>query len=117
MRTQEMERVDAAKEAERKRQAGEQTSVQIRYEACLNRAEEGYNARWAAGCKRVAENSVRDHANCISEGILTKAQCNSTYPPHDASPRCALPRVIATELNNSLELARDRCLKESKAGL
>jgi hypothetical protein len=108
---------EAAKQAEQERQADEAAEAQVRYQACLQRVTENYRALWASSCKTVAEQSVTDYTNCISEKIQTKESCNSLYRRHDPSPNCALPHLTAKDINDRAEKARDRCLQESKAGL
>ncbi len=112
-RAQEKEQADAAREAQQERQAEEAADAQLRYQTCLTHATENYNAVWASNCKRVAEQTLADRATCI----YSKEMCNSLYQPRDSSPNCALPGLLAKDLNASLDRARDRCLQESKAGL
>ncbi len=129
----ERERADDEKRAERERilseqreleqrQSAEKAAAQIRYQTCLSRASNNYEASWAAACKRVGDpyNSLvaKNLADCISKGQMSKKECDLIYKHfEDASPSCALPRVIATDLNADLGKARDRCLQENRAGL
>jgi hypothetical protein len=84
---------------------------------CVGNAEKGYSAVWASSCKRVAEEAVANHTHCLAEKLVEKELCDSMYRPSDPSPNCALPRMLASDIEASLDKARSRCLQESKAGL
>jgi len=125
----EQERAEAEKRAERERvlseqraleqrQSAEKAAAQIRYQTCLSRASDDYRAEWTAECKRIADKSLKDLADCIKTSPSAKELCNQLYnKPRDPSFSCTLPRVIGTDLNADLEKARDRCLQENRSGL
>jgi hypothetical protein len=103
------------KAAAEQRHLEEQLDAQVRYKECLNNAQEVYSATWAASCKRIAQDDLKEHASCISIG-LTKQQCDAAHN-HDPSPNCALPHATAQSIEASLNKARELCLQASKAGL
>jgi hypothetical protein len=98
------------------RQDAEKAALQLRYQGCLRNASNNYNASWASQCKFIGGESQKKHSDCISSN-LDKSFCDRTYPIADASPDCALPQTNATNLNNGLEKARDRCLQGNRSGL
>ena len=79
---------------------------------CMDDAQRNYDARWASSCKRVAEETIADRAHCT----YSKEECDSYYKPRDPSPNCALPLMLANDLQADVETARGRCSQESKMG-
>jgi len=119
-------RADAAARAEEARRLAEQQALQqrrlmaqaaaeTRYQACAKDAGAVHDAAWAAECKRLADQTQKDHADCLANGRLSKAYCDSSYGPRDASPNCALPAEVSTHLDADLARTRSRCLHDSEA--
>jgi len=108
-RIQERPQADAAQQAF---PSGEwnMARAEVQYRKCTDDAERNYDARWASSCKRVAEETIADRANCF----YSKEECDSFYKPRDPSPNCALPLMLANDLQFDVEMARDRCRQESK---
>jgi hypothetical protein len=97
------------------RQSAVQTSAQNRYQACLSGVAATHDASWAAECKRLAEKTEQNRANCLSKLNLPKAYCDASYAPREASPNCTLPDEISTVLDADLAQARHRCVRELNA--
>jgi hypothetical protein len=110
---QEKQRADAAKVLKELQQSENQSAAQSRYKTCVAVAEKNYFATWASNCKSVAERSAANRASCT----MSKELCDSVYKPGDPTPNCALPRMLASDIEAALDKARERCLQESKAGL
>jgi leucyl aminopeptidase (aminopeptidase T) len=106
------ERLLSEQQEAQERQLSERAAAQNRYNACLSSSRADYDANWTAACKRIADRATKARAECDGE----KSFCDKVYPV-DTSPNCALPRVIATDYETTLEKAKDRCLQESKSGL
>jgi hypothetical protein len=104
--------------------AGEQKVVEERqalekanrYQACLSRAIDNYNASRLAACNRPREKIVKDRDDCIKLGFSEKV-CAMAHVVREASPNCPLPRAVALALDADVEKARDRCLEEDRLGL
>jgi hypothetical protein len=86
-----------------------------RYQACLSRATDNYNASRLAACNRPREKIIKDRNNCIELGFSEKV-CAMAHVVREASPNCTLPRTVALALDADVEKARDRCLEEDKDG-
>jgi hypothetical protein len=86
-----------------------------RYQACLSRATDNYNASRLAACNRPREKIIKDRDNCIQLGFSEKV-CAMAHVVREASPNCALPRAVALSLDADVEKARDRCLEEDRDG-
>jgi hypothetical protein len=112
-----LQRMFSEQRALEERQSAEKAAAQTRYQTCLSSASADYQALSAAACKRLGEQSRKDHDDCISKENLGKVYCDRTYTIRDASPSCTLPREIATDLDAGAEKTRDRCLQEHRAGL
>ena len=82
------------------------------YQACLSSASATHDASWAAACKRLAEKTQQDRADCLSKLNLPKTYCNASYPPRDGSANCTLPDEIATLLDAALAQARYGCVRQ-----
>jgi hypothetical protein len=107
------ERRAAEQQAVEERQALEKAD---RYQACLSRATDNYNASRLVACNRPREKIIKDRDNCIELGFSEKV-CAMAHVVREASPNCALPRAVALSLDAEVEKARDRCVEEAKIGL
>jgi hypothetical protein len=87
-----------------------------RYEACLSRATDNYNASRLAACNRPREKIIKDQDDCVNLGFSRKV-CAMAHVVREASPNCTLPRAVALALDADVEKARDRCLEEDGLGL
>jgi hypothetical protein len=81
-----------------------------RYQACLSRATDNYNASRLAACNRPQEKIIKDHADCLKLGF-PKNVCDMAHVVREVSPNCALPRSVAISLDADVEKARDSCLE------
>jgi hypothetical protein len=106
------ERRAAEQQALEERQVLEKAN---RYEACLSRATDNYNASRLAACNRPREKMIKDRDNCIQLGFSEKV-CAMAHVVREASPNCTLPRAVALSLDADVEKARDRCREEDKDG-
>ena len=86
------------------------------YETCINNARLVHDASNAAECKRLADQTGQDRANCLGKLKLSPSYCDVSYPPRDGSPNCMLPAANATAINAALERSRYRCARENGAG-
>jgi hypothetical protein len=86
------------------------------YETCINDATAIHNASYAAECKRLADQTDQDRANCLGTSKLSPSYCDVSYPARDGSPSCTLPAENATVIDATLERARYRCARENRAG-
>jgi hypothetical protein len=82
-----------------------------RYQACLSRATDNYDASRLAACNRPREKILKDRNNCIELGFSEKV-CATAHVVREASPNCTLPGPVALSLDADVEKARDRCLQE-----
>ncbi len=85
-------------------------------ETCINAARAVYDTSHAAECKRLADQTERDRANCLGALKLSPNYCDVSYPSRDGSPNCTLPSENATAIDAALERARYRCARENGAG-
>jgi hypothetical protein len=92
-----------------------QTAGDRQYQACLASAGAAHDTARAAECKRLADRTETDRANCLDKLKLPKIYCDASYAPRDSSPTCALPEQAATVLDAELAHARFRCARERKA--
>ena len=90
-------------------------AADIGYQACVSGAVAIRDTAWAAECKRLADQTEQDRANCLSKLNLPKAYCDASYAARDASAGCTLPDQIASVLDAALEQARYRCVREREA--
>jgi len=102
------ERRAAEQQAAEERQALEKAN---RYQACLSRATDNYNASRLAACNWPREKILKDRNNCIELGFSEKV-CAMAHVVREASPNCTLPGAVALSLDADVEKARDRCLQE-----
>jgi cell division septation protein DedD len=86
-----------------------------RYQACLSRATDSYNASRLAACNRPRQKIIKDQDDCFNLGF-SRNVCATAHVVPDASPNCTLPRTVKLALDADLEEARDRCLEEDKNG-
>jgi hypothetical protein len=103
----------AEQQALEERQALEKAN---RYQACLGRATDNYNASRLTACNRPQEKIIKDHDDCIKLGFSKKV-CDMAHVVRETSPNCTLPRAVALALDADVEKARDRCLGEDGLGL
>ncbi len=87
-----------------------------RYEACLSRATDGYNASRLAACNRPREKMIKDQDNCVNLGF-SRNVCAMAHVVPEASPNCPLPRTVTLALDADAEKARNRCVEENRAEL
>jgi hypothetical protein len=95
------------------RQALEKTN---RYQACLSRVTDNYNASRLTVCNQPQEKTIKDHDDCIKLGFSKKV-CDMAHVVSEASPNCTLPRAVALALDADVEKARRRCLDQDGLGL
>jgi hypothetical protein len=105
----EQERIAAEKRDAEARQAAAREASQATYQICIQSAGANYNTGWASNCRRIGEQNAKSNKDCLAQGTA-KTYCDNVYSNRDASPNCALPRILATDLNDQLEKARKRCL-------
>jgi hypothetical protein len=91
-----------------------QSAADRQYQACLANAGTAHDTARAAECKRLADKTDTDRANCLDKLKLPKIYCDASYAPRDSSPTCALPDQAATVLDAELAHARFRCARERK---
>ena len=95
--------------------AVQESAAQTAYEACINDARTVHDTLHAAECKRLAEQTEQDRADCLGRLALPPAYCDVSYPARDGSPNCTLPAENATVIDAALERARYRCARENQA--
>jgi cell division septation protein DedD len=86
-----------------------------RYQACLSRAFDNYNASRLAACNQTREKIIKDRDNCIQLGFSEKV-CAMAHIVREASPNCTLPRAVALSLDADVVKARDRCPEGERDG-
>jgi cell division septation protein DedD len=104
-------------------QAAEQKAIEQRqalekadrYQACLNRATDSYNASRLAACNRPREKIIKDQDDCVKLGF-SRNVCAMAHVVPEASPNCTLPRTVKLALDADVEKARNRCVEEDKDG-
>ena len=84
------------------------------YQACLASAGALHDAARAAECKRLADQTDNDRANCLNKLKLPKIYCDASYAPRDPAATCTLPDQVATIVDAELARARFRCARERK---
>jgi hypothetical protein len=87
------------------------SSPDSQYQACLTGAGAMHEAARAAECKRVAEQTDSDRANCLSKLNLPKIYCDASYAQRDPSANCTLPDEIGSVIDAELARARFRCAR------
>jgi hypothetical protein len=107
-RQAEQERIAAEKRDAEVRSAAAREASQATYQVCIQNAEANYSGTWATNCKRISEQNAKSNKDCLTQGS-TKSYCDTVYGSRDASPSCALPRILGSDLNDQLEKARKRC--------
>ncbi|WGR91842.1 hypothetical protein MTX26_15885 [Bradyrhizobium sp. ISRA443] len=106
----------AERREEEDRQAAAREATQAKYRNCLRNAREDYSANWAQACKRIYDNAVRGNKDCLSAGTA-KSTCDLIYSTKNYSPDCTLSRLVGTDIEDTWDKAKKRCLDESRAGL
>jgi hypothetical protein len=110
------DRLSAEKREAEERQAAAGEAVQLRYRTCIRIAEGNYSATWTQQCKKISDRASKDYKDCLSKGTFDKATCDTLYSERDASPDCALPRTIGTDISDILDKARRAFLDPSRLG-
>ena len=82
----------AEQKAVEERQALEKAN---RYQACLSRATDSYNASRLAACNRPREKIIKDQDDCVKLGF-SRNVCAMAHVVPEASPNCTLPRTVST---------------------
>ena len=95
-------------------QAPPPSAADRQYQACLASAGTVNDAARAAECKRLADQTDNDRANCLNKLNLPKIYCDASYAPRDPAATCTLPDQVATVLDAELAHARFRCARERK---
>jgi hypothetical protein len=111
-RRQASEQRAAEQKTTEERQALEKAN---RYQACLSRATDKYNASRLTTCNRPREKIIKDRDDCIKLGFSEKV-CAMAHVVPEASPNCTLPRAVALSLDAEVEKERDRCREEESTG-
>ena len=93
-----------------------ETAAQSAYDTCISSAITIHAAAYAAECKRFAEQTEQDRADCLGKLKLSPTYCDVSYPARDGSPNCTLPAENSTPIDAALERARYRCARENGAG-
>ena len=75
-----------------------------------------HDAAHAAECKRLAEQTDSNRANCLGKLNLPKTYCDASYAPRDATPDCTLPDQIGSVIDAELARARLRCARALAGG-
>jgi hypothetical protein len=86
------------------------------YQACVADAGTTHDAARAAECKRLAEQTDSNRANCLSKLNLPKIYCDASYAPRDPSANCTLPDEIGSVIDAELARARFRCARALAGG-
>jgi hypothetical protein len=81
------------------------------YQACLADAGTPHDAARAAECKRLAEQTDSNRANCLNKLNLPKIYCDASYAPRDPSANCTLPDEFGSVIDAELARARFRCAR------
>jgi hypothetical protein len=84
------------------------------YQGCLAGAVTSRDKAYAAECKRLAEQTDSDRANCLAKLNLPKIYCDASYAQRDPTPACALPDKVASVIEAELARARFRCARVLK---
>jgi len=87
-----------------------------RYQPCLRRATDAYNASRSAACNRPREKIIKDQDDCVALGF-SRNVCAMAHVVPEPSPNCALPRTVTLALDANVQQVRDRCLQEDGLGL
>jgi hypothetical protein len=86
------------------------------FQACLADAGAVHDAARSTECKRLAEQTDGDRANCLGKLNLPKIYCDASYAPRDASASCTLPDEIGSVIDAELSRARFRCARALAGG-
>jgi len=107
----------AEQQALEKRRSAEKAAADVGYQTCLDNASATRAAAWAEACQRIAETALENHADRLPKFKLSQGYCDAAYKTRDASANCALPVKIAADLDGTLTMARNGCLRERNAAL
>lgn len=91
-----------------------ESAADRQYQACLASARAAHDTARAAECKRLADQTDGDRANCLNTLKLPKIYCDAAYAPRDPGATCTLPGQAATVVDAELARARFRCARERK---
>jgi hypothetical protein len=86
------------------------------YQACVADAGTTHDTARAAECKRLAEQTDSNRANCLGKLNLPKIYCDASYAPRDPSANCTLPDEIGSVIEAELARARLRCARSLAGG-
>jgi hypothetical protein len=86
------------------------------YQTCVADAGTTHDAARAAECKRLAEQTDSNRANCLSKLNLPKIYCDASYAPRDPGAHCTLPDEIGSVIDAELARARFRCARALAGG-
>jgi hypothetical protein len=86
------------------------------YQACVADAGTTHDTARAAECKRLAEQTDSNRANCLGKLNLPKIYCDASYAPRDPSANCTLPDEIGSVIDAELARARLRCARSLAGG-
>jgi hypothetical protein len=84
------------------------------YQACLAGAVATRDNAHADECKRLAEQTDSDRANCLTKLNLPKIYCDASYAPRNPTAACTLPDKVASVIEAELARARFRCTRVLK---
>jgi hypothetical protein len=117
-RQAEEERTRSEKEATELRAAAGREAAKLNYQECLRFARSTYDNNWALNCKATSDKNRKGRADCLATATSKDlvGGCERIWPQVDPT-NCSLPRPLSSEINSDYDKARDRCLKESNAGL
>ena len=113
----EEQRLRAEHEQLQQRQAEAKAGADANYQTCLDRASATHDTSWAQACKRLSDQALEEHSDCLAKSKLSQVYCDASYRTRDASAHCTLPVGVATELDGNLTMARNRCKQERNAAL
>ncbi|MCC8964906.1 hypothetical protein H8A95_21970 [Bradyrhizobium sp. Pear76] len=97
------------------RQTAAREAVQVRYRSCVRNAEARYADMWTAACREIADNNEKSYRDCMKQPNNTF--CATLFSDRSNTSNCSLPRLRGTDISDTLDKARTRCLDESRAGL
>ena len=86
------------------------------YQACVADAGTTHDTARAAECKRLAEQTDSNRANCLGKLNLPKIYCDASYAQRDPSANCTLPDEIGSVIDAELARARLRCARSLAGG-
>lgn len=84
--------------------------TKVRVDLCLDSARDSYYQNWAAACKTTAKAGREGYADCMNDPHVTARDCKRIWNQRDASARCALPMIIANQIDSRLNKDRSFCV-------